>query len=164
LLTISCAVPKKKISSHGVDIGLWRAIAARNLENARNFDGSVNGKLSFSPNGEWLVIPDGKRARLWNTVNGSAVSTPIDQDGNIRVAAFSPNGRYLATGGASLMVWDIATGLKFPGKSFSVGQDVQDVAFSPDNKLLAFSSASKVGVWDIHSGEMLFKTSSDASH
>jgi FOG: WD40 repeat len=70
---------------------------------------------------------------------------------------FFPDSKYLATGGTKLIIWEATSGLKFPRKSFAVEHNVQGIAFSPDSKLVARSTASKVGVWNIRSGEELFK-------
>lgn len=160
VLTISHVVPNKIVGSHFGDFRLWQTVALKNLTS------SMKSTIAFSFSGEWLAIPDGKYATLWNTSNRTAIRTSRDQgeniqdeNENIQVAAFSPNSIYLATGGTRLIIWEVATGLNFSHKYFNVGQNVQYIAFSPDNTLVACSSASKVGVWNIQSGKKLFKFS-----
>ncbi|KAJ5365918.1 hypothetical protein N7517_008804 [Penicillium concentricum] len=109
----------------------------------------LSSKVAFSPNGEWLLIPGGTLVRLWNTLGGTTNCTSMYYDKDIHVAALSPNGKYLATGGTKLMIWDVATGLMSPRRSFDVERKVQYVAFSPDSSLVAF--------WDFGSCQKVFK-------
>jgi RNA polymerase sigma factor (sigma-70 family) len=74
---------------------------------------------------------------------------------NVRAAAFSRDGRYLATGGDSdaIRLWDLATGQvvrRFP----VTGRNVQAVALSPDGKLLAAIDAPThtLQLWDTATG------------
>jgi WD40 repeat protein/DNA-binding SARP family transcriptional activator len=72
--------------------------------------------------------------------------------------AFSPDGTRLASMGVdgTAKVWDASTGqelLTLPGEP---GDSGLVVAFSPDGKLLATFSTTKVVVWDAASGQKLF--------
>ncbi|KAJ5958090.1 Tetratricopeptide-like helical [Penicillium vulpinum] len=143
-------VLNSKVDPHHIDIQLWRKFDVGNLYS------SVDNKVTFSPNGEWLVIPAGRQTRLYNTLDGTSVSTLIEEDDCIHIAAFSPNGEYLATHGRWLIIWGVAPGLRFLHTIFGVWYSVQCIAFSQDKKLVACSSASRVEVWDVESSEKLF--------
>ncbi len=69
-------------------------------------------------------------------------------------AAFSPNGRWLATGGdaRTIEIWDITTG-KVSRTLKGHKQDVCAVAFSPDGRWLASASKDRtVKLWELSTG------------
>lgn len=116
----------------------------------------MNSMIAFSPNGESLVIPSGKHARIWNTSDGTEVRPSILRNEDIRVAVFSPDGKYIATGGTRLTIWNITQGLKLPHHHHNGKQNAQYVAFSPDSSFVACSSTTKIEVWNIQSEKKLF--------
>jgi WD40 repeat protein/tRNA A-37 threonylcarbamoyl transferase component Bud32 len=115
--------------------------------------------IKFSDDGNSLVAC-GTRGivTLWNVASNSAPSEPRvlhPHDVTIRAAAFSGDGRLLATGSSdqSINILDLASGnklLTFRGHENSVCP----VVFSPDGKRLASGSVDQtVKVWDIRPPE-----------
>ena len=79
------------------------------------------------------------------------------QAGNIHEIAWSPDGRYLASGNpdGQIAVWDVETG-RLHHRLDRGDQLVWSVAWSPDGKRLASGSHQGiVGIWDAESGERL---------
>jgi WD40 repeat protein len=69
--------------------------------------------------------------------------------------AFSPDGRYLATGDREIYLWEVDSGrlvrsLECPGGAAS------SVAFSPDGRCLAAGNNVLINVWDGASGRCLY--------
>jgi WD40 repeat protein/serine/threonine protein kinase len=114
---------------------------------------------AFSPDGRLVVTAshDGT-ARVWDAATGKAVTPPLKHPPGSGCAAFSPDGRRVATGGGNLKegsarVWDAATGEpvtpSLPHKAW-----VSTIAFSPDGRRVV--TAGKDGtarVWDASTGE-----------
>ncbi|MCG9132009.1 T9SS type A sorting domain-containing protein [Candidatus Poribacteria bacterium] len=69
----------------------------------------------------------------------------------IQSLSFNRDGTILASGGAAVMLWDVATGLIIT--ELPHGNDVRSVHFSPDGTILASGSGkSGVKLWDVTTG------------
>jgi WD40 repeat protein len=85
--------------------------------------------------------------RLWD-MTGEELQRLHGHVGYIRYAAFSPNGKILASssGDKTVRLWDVETGKQLA----LIAADTRSVAFSPDGKTLAVGSREKaVKLWDI---------------
>lgn len=128
----------------------------------------VAGTL-FSPDGKHLIDigegdpGEGSVVRLYDAVSGAPV---LDFKTGRRISskAFSPDGRYIATGGItdSLVLWDARTGKKV--RSFDFGHKhpnpylyyVFAVDFSPSGKILAAGGTDRtIDLWDPETGEKI---------
>ncbi len=94
-----------------------------------------------------LVIraPKTKARSLRDSLGGVTVTS----------VAFSPDGRFLATGRDDLTVklWDVATGQEMRTLSGHKSR-ITDVAFSPDGRLFASTSNERrVKLWDVATGQ-----------
>lgn len=95
-----------------------------------------------------LALEDGT-VRVWETSTGAVCSTfrvlrhPADADDHVSALEFSPDGRFLASGGnrGDVMLWDVATGHQlahFPGRERDGKHfEVRHLAFSPDGTVVA---------------------------
>src|ERR1035437_6970179 len=105
------------------------------------------------------VSPDGKTVAsassdgtigLWDTSTGKAAHAPLrSTEGGFESVAFSPDGKYLATGeggktgsaGGQIVLWDVASGYTPEVLARGGGAWVDALAFSRDGKTLAAALA-----------------------
>jgi WD40 repeat protein len=92
------------------------------------------------PDGKTLAVGDGPAVALWEVGSGHSRGRLEGGPGLVLGMAFSPDGRFLATGrtaGASPQLWHLASGRvvgQIDGRAIN---RVESLAFSPDGKLLA---------------------------
>ncbi|MEP7286721.1 MAG: NB-ARC domain-containing protein [Chloroflexota bacterium] len=121
------------------------------------FTQPFNTLLAVAVSGDcWAASSSRGEVMLW-TANGMTLRrTWQAHNAMIWAAKFSPDGRFLATGGwdNQVKVWESATGtLMWSGKHLAA---VNSLAFSPDGRLLASASEdATVALWDLESGRQL---------
>ena len=117
-----------------------------------------NGSLAFSMDGESLLAVDGDASmRVWNMSDGHLARRamiPLPHGFEAQSAAFSSDRTWLATGldNGTIWLWRIAD-LTLRSR-FTFNQSwarVAEIAFSPDNQMLAAASDSgnAVRIWDL---------------
>jgi WD40 repeat protein/serine/threonine protein kinase len=102
--------------------------------------------VAFSRDGKHLATASADMtAKVWDAETGKEIGPSLK--GFIGVA-FSPDGRWLATGSEhKVRVWDWAAG-KEVHPPFSHSHHSFSVAFSPDGRYLASASCAEVIIWD----------------
>jgi WD40 repeat protein len=95
---------------------------------------------------------------VWNADTGETLTTYTEHSENARALAWSPDGRFIASGGGdqSVRIWEALSGktlLTLRGHQ----ESVTTVAWSPDGRTVASGSWDKtIRVWDAATGELIF--------
>lgn len=139
----------------GTQIHLWDIAAGRRLRTV-NIPGFGASRPAFTPDGTRVLVT-GKNfqsnrmeGKFFEVATGKEVqSLPIAS----AILAFTSDGKWLASAaGNSVEIWDLAAGRKIETLAGQLA--AQDVAFSPDGKLL-ITGGDALGIWDVASGKLL---------
>jgi serine/threonine-protein kinase len=111
--------------------------------------------VAGSPDGRWLLGSEGPGLRLWDLADLAHPPTHWQPHGQrLHAAAFSPDGKFLATGGdePAVRFWDPVTGLRLAGLDKHPAPATQ-LALRRDGTLLATAATDgHVRLWDPASG------------
>jgi WD40 repeat protein len=91
---------------------------------------------------------------MWDAETGAQASTLAEHSGTVWAVAWSPDGRYIASGGEDLDVhfWDARTGERTQVSDYRPGW-VLSLAWSPDGRFVVAGGALGVArIWDAQSG------------
>ena len=91
---------------------------------------------------------------MWDAATGKPVTSPLEHQGPVVSAAFSPDGTRVVTASSdnTARVWDAATG-KSLTSPLEHQAAVQRAAFSPDGTRVVTASVDNARVWDVRLDE-----------
>jgi WD40 repeat protein len=137
----------------------WNVRAEQELMLSREISGYY--AIAFSSHQELLAlgITKDKQVKLWNLSTGHEIATLNEFSDNVLCAAFSPDRKYLATGGSDeqhpVKLWETESGREIRSLKGHTGY-VFATAFSPDGALLVSGGSNHtLSVWNVHTGEKL---------
>lgn len=114
---------------------------------------------AFSTDRSRAVALQGRTARVWDTQNGTLVSTLVAAHiSDIQSACFAPDGKRLVTtaGDSTPRVWDVATGKELFILHGHAGLRITVASFSPDGtKILTAGNDATARLWDARTGKEL---------
>ena len=98
--------------------------------------------VTFSADSQELAFDDGTSIKVYDLVSSSVVhSFPVqDAKGVIFSVAWSPNGKYIAAAGHDLHLLDASTGTVLATYHAAQGTWIENLAWSPDCKMVAGES------------------------
>ena len=130
-----------------------RRAAVRTLDRQDpiHFNLTHNGPaVAFHPDGTMIAVAQEWGARVFDLTRRQERATIKGHKGQVSSLAFSPDGRYLATGSwdGTVRLWDPLTGAERQSYQWPTGK-VYAVAYAPDGtRLAAAGSSGTVVVWD----------------
>jgi len=123
---------------------------------------SLVESLAFSADGKVLASGSYQEVKLWDPENGALKQTITGFADKVVALHFSPDGKYLATGGGAptedgeVKLFEAATGKPVADLKSAHSDTTLGVCFSPDSTKLATCGADKfVKVWEVPSGKFL---------
>jgi len=147
-------------------IKLWDVASGRLI---RTFTGHTNvvTAVAISSDGKQILSGSGNAGngyrvgnesdsgdysiKLWDAASGRELRTFLGHNGDIRVLAFSPDGKQIlsASDDRTTRIWDVGTGKE----TISVPGEASSAAFSPDGKKIVSGYTDGMILWDTVTGD-----------
>jgi WD40 repeat protein len=144
------------VSGRIFKVALYEATNGREVGTVPSPKGGAND-LAFHPDGRRVAVAGSEVVEVWDVVTRTKVHALRGHSKWVYCLAFSPDGRWLATGG-----WDRTVKLRAAGTGeeqvtiFGHQGFVLDLAFSPDSRSLATTSEDRsVRLWEVPSGRQI---------
>jgi WD40 repeat protein len=135
-------------------VRLWNLATNREVAVLR-FPGTPLGAF-FTPDGKSLIATTFRACRIWNLAGAGDKRVLPGHTGGVPVVAFSPDGVLLAAGSKdkTVSIWKVATGERVH-RIAALPEHVQTLAFHPNGRVLAVSTAGTASLWDTSTWQAL---------
>ena len=155
-VAIVCHADSDKLQISNKEVAIYDVVGGRALKTISHTEGL--DLPCWSPDGQFLVATCWDRCLyVWDASTGKQQAVLHGSDRQANRLAFSRRGDLLATTGwdGVLRLWDPMTGRELLRKE----GNVQDVQFSPDDRLLAWTKqGAKIELWELTSGGAVCRT------
>ncbi|RMF02990.1 MAG: hypothetical protein D6768_06945, partial [Chloroflexi bacterium] len=149
------------VDSNGL-LNVYQAETEQQITNISTGQAGDVSAIAESDNGK-ILVTGGKngKAQVWQLNSGKlSQKFTLEYKQPVEVLAVSPNGKYvaLATDKFPIQLWDISGNKAEPVGEPLAGHknDVRDLAFSPDNTILASAgSDQRIRLWDTATGRLI---------
>ena len=132
---------------------------AANLQVSNVITSTAFGPAAWAPNGQAIAIAAGDSVSIHEVEQFSETAVFRGHVGNVTSLAWSPDGRYLASGANNdsvIHIWDVTNGVEAYTLRGHEGW-IRNVIFSPDGKRLASGSTDlSVRIWDTASQRTVY--------
>jgi len=132
---------------------------AANLQVSNVITSTTFGPAAWAPNGQVIAIAAGDSISIHEVEQFSETAVFRGHVGSVTSLAWSPDGRYLASGANNdsiIHVWDVTNNIEAYTLRGHEGW-IRNVVFSPDGKRLASGSTDlSVRIWDTASQRTIF--------
>ena len=119
------------------DYTQWRLPDARKI---RLRIGGIIGNLDFSPDSTQLAIPSSVGIWIYDRQTSEELNQLKENRGLPHSISFSPDGKTLASGGRTMVLWDVPTGMQKAVLATELNYaGVTNFSFSADGRFLASS-------------------------
>lgn len=159
--SIAFSPDSQTIASASFDqtIKIWSLATGACLQTFQGYTSQLWAFIRFSPDGQWIVSlgHDYNTIKLWNVKTEQCAHTLSEHNGLVFGAAFSPDGRLLASGSddQTIRLWEVETGKPLKTLTGHTGW-VRTVVFSRDGKtLISGSNDCTIKLWDVATSECL---------
>jgi WD40 repeat protein len=138
-------------------IDIWDTSCWKVVRSLKGHRGLVVG-LGFTADGKRLVSGslDGS-VRLWDVVSGKQLHCYGTEMGYVRGVVLASGGKVLAacTTSGDVHAWDTASAKEL--WSVDLRTDVDAIAVSPDGKMLAVATETRIGLWEADTAKPAFQ-------